>query len=447
MQIGSYLKARLDSFVSLIANLNTGKDKAASFEFRAKERLDYYTLDFLYAQNPLVQKIVDLRADEMTKIPPEINHNDSAKILEFYTNCRNGFQRAVNKALKFRTLHGAGFIFIDFDDNTPTTEPLNLKNLKDVKIKKLTVADRWLVQPYPTYTPFEEPEYWQPVLFGKATNVVYHKSRVIRIDGIDAGERLRSINDGHGESFIDSIFESVRNVNITHNIIPTIITEFIQGIYKIKGINQALKTKNKAGVDEIKDRFEITSWAQSVVNKIVIDADDDYVKNSTNVTGLTDLIHTSERRLVADAKIPHSLLLGESPGASLGEAGASQKRDWYDFISSEQTNVLTPVFVQINEIIAAIIGISDVIPFKHVSLWKPTELEDAELRKIQAEIDVIYHSLGVDNQDIIESRFGQDKYSTGLIIKRPIQAVQRALVNIANKIKDPKAKNNKKEVA
>ena len=440
------LAKRLDSFINMMASLGTGKDKSAGFEFQIKPRLDFFTLDNLYAREPFTQKIVDLRADEITKILPEITHSEATKILEFYTNSKKGFYKALNKALKYRTLHGSGFILIDFDDNKPTSEPLDFKNLKDVKIKKLTVIDKHLIQPYPYYTPFQDIEYWQPIT-ANTNNIIYHSSRVIWLDGIDAGERMRTTNNGMGESLIDTLYESIKNVNITHNIVPSIIVEFVQGIYKIKGINAAIARNNKKAVDEIKEMLEITSWGQSVTNKIVIDSENDYVKNSTNVSGLPEMVNVSERKLIAASKMPHSLLMGESPGSSLGEAGASQKRDWYDFIASEQTNVANPAIEQFNEIIQAILGSNEKIIYKHVPLWQPTELEQAELREIQSKVDIAYHSLGVDNEDIINSRFKDGKYNTNTIITKPIEKVKRIFTAISDKIKGNNDKKKDKKVA
>lgn len=430
----------------MMASLGTGKDKSAGFEFKVKPRLSYYDLDHLYAREPFTQKIVDLRADEITKILPEINHKRATEILEFYTDAKKGFYKALNKTLKYRTLHGSGFIFIDFDDNKPVSEPLDLNSLQGVKIKKLTVIDKHLVQPYPNYNAFQDIEYWQPITSNN-NNVYYHASRVIWLDGIDCGERMRLTNNGMGESLIDTLYESIKNINITHNIIPSIIVEFVQGIYKIKGINAAIALNNQKNLADIKERLEITSWAQSAVNKIVLDGDDDYIKNTTNVSGLPEMVNISERKLIAASKIPHSLLMGESPGASLGEAGASQKRDWYDFISAEQTNVLNPALEKINEIIAAILGIKEKILFSHIPLWQPTELEQAELREIQSKVDIVYHSLGVDNEDIITSRFKDGKYNTNTIITKPIEKVKRMFTAISDKIKGNNDKKKDKKVA
>ena len=193
--------------------------------------------------------------------------------------------------------------------------------------------------------------------------------------------------------------------------------------------------------------LEITSWGQSVTNKIVIDSENDYVKNSTNVSGLPEMVNVSERKLIAASKMPHSLLMGESPGSSLGEAGASQKRDWYDFIASEQTNVANPAIEQFNEIVQAILGSNEKIIYKHVPLWQPTELEQAELREIQSKVDIAYHSLGVDNEDIINSRFKDGKYNTNTIITKPIEKVKRIFTAISDKIKGNNDKKKDKKVA
>ena len=109
--------------------------------------------------------------------------------------------------------------------------------------------------------------------------------------------------------------------------------------------------------------------------------------------------------LVAVSGIPHTVLLGESPGASLGATGGSQERDWHKTVSAYQESRLYDLIRQALNMITAVLK-TDPVKFVFKPLDAPDMKTIAETHKIQAEADSKYIADGVLlPEEVRNSRF------------------------------------------
>lgn len=407
-EISTYAKLKrlvLDGFANLILSMGVGtKDKARNFTFEPRDRFNYFTLDFLYAQVGIIKKIVNIIADDMTREGIDFISDDSDKFIELYKQF-NIFHE-INKALKYSILQGSGACILLINDGQEYDQPLNFNAIKS--IDGIVTIDRPYFQPLQGYLPFKKVEVWNVGLHRQYLTI--HESRMLIFDGEDCGERLRSTNNGHGESFIWCIWEAIENYFISHNCAPSLLIQMSEGVYKIKGLNQAFAQKNNKMQEDLVTRVSILKNMSSINNMMAIDSEEDYSKVQTNLSNVDTTINQSERRLCAEADIPHSRLLSESAGSSLGESGTQQKRDHYDNIKSKQENKLRPNLVKLNKIFSALLKTKEP-EFIFNSLWQLDETEKSTIMNTMADVDQKYKNMGMPVEDLFKSRFGDKKYS------------------------------------
>jgi hypothetical protein len=127
-------------------------------------------------------------------------------------------------------------------------------------------------------------------------------------------------------------------------------------------------------------------------------------------------------RLATAARMPVSLLLGQSP-AGLQATGDSDIRFFYDAIKSNQQTSLRP---RVEYLLRVLWGAADGPTsgkqpenwsFDFNDLWQLTDEQKATVRKTQAETDALYMQWDVLTPDEVAiSRFGGDAYSTETVL-------------------------------
>ena len=403
------MKLIADGFGNALLSLGFGtKDKSRNFQFNIRDRFDYYTLDYLYAQLGIVKKIVNIISDDMIREGIDFISDNSDKFIEIYKQL--DIIKHINKALKYSILHGGSACVLLINDGREYNEPIDFSNIKS--IDGIVTLDMHYLQPKNGYKAFEPIDIWNVGL--KDTIQEIHSDRILYFDGEDCGERLRASNNGHGESFIWCVWEAIENYYISHNTAPNLLIQLSQGVYKIKGLNTTFATKNAEAQNKLENRMSIINAMRSINNMMCIDSEEDFNIIQTNLSNVDKVINQSERRLCADVDIPHSRLLQESAGASLGESGNNQKRDHYDNIKGLQERKLRPNLEKLNKILAFLMK-TDIPNFEFNSLWQLSELDKAKVQETMSKVDDTYNKMGLSSEDILKSRFGDRKYSINTV--------------------------------
>lgn len=420
-------RGRVDGFENVMSGLGVaGVDKRTGMQVSCAPRLGFGELDEIYRGGGMAAKLVDTLPNDMTREGWEYKQPDEREQAEQVNNALEalGVVAAVNKALRWARLYGGSVIIIGADDGqTDFSQPLNENNIRAVRF--LTVLDRWQVNRDSFYNDIRHPKYGQiatyrlvPLFGGQETGQVVHESRVLRFDGVDLGDRARLQLDGWGDSIFPRLWEALMGYHTAHGSVPAILTDFTRAVYTMTRLSEAL-AMGEEGEAAVTDRIRQIERSASIVNAMVLDADETWERKTTPVTGLPDLVGCTERRLVAESGMPHTRLLGESPGASLGEGGDSQDRDWYDHVAAQQkTLLLAPLRRLVGLLLAAKEGPTKgkVPPQWSIDfnpLWQLDEESQANIRLIQAQTDAIYLDRAVLSEgECATSRFGGETYST-----------------------------------
>jgi len=416
---------KIDGWKNALTDLDmSGRDKQMS-AYVVPDLFTNEILEYLYESDDIAARIVDRLPEEMVREGIEIRVDDDPELTsKAYDELkRHAIDEKLEDALKRSRLYGGAGILVGIDNQKPE-EPLQLDNVP--KISFFKVLDKTQIDVDAEVNKdlnspnFGFPEYYK--LISPDTKTEYskfHYSRFIRFDGVPLPHNIRLKNNNWGDSIFVRLYNVIRNLNTSNDAVAALIPDFTPAVLKLKNLHEILAS----GEDELlRKRLELVMRTISNINAIVLNEDETYERQTTNVSGLADLLKMINNRLVAATDMPHSLLLGESPGASLGEGGQSQTKDWYDHVKNKQESILRPVYTKILDLIfSEKNGISkgqkSKYSFQFIPLWQMDEKEKAEIRKIMAEADGSYIDRAVITpEEIAKSRFGESGFSVETIL-------------------------------
>lgn len=373
-------------------------------------------------------------------------------------------------ALYYERAYGGSGILIGVDDGQDPRMPLNLEAVKSVKW--LTVLSPRELYPVKYYDNAQGPNYGeveiyrvqpesslnspiavggpgpQPVMKsgnesagvrelgklaqnGKAqaqqpTNGGFlmpevHESRVIRFGGVRVSRQqiLNNTAPGWGDSVLVRVAKVISDFQMTWNGTAILMQDFSAAVIKIKDLADLIATNND---DVVIRRAQTIDMARSIARAVIIDAEEEYERKATPLTGLHELLDKFALRLAAAARMPVTMLMGQSP-AGLNATGASDIRMFYDTVSAAQENKLQPALEKLVELVM----LAKEGPLKGQAPenwsicfnppWQLTDLEEAELRFKQAQVDKIEIDSGVVTpEEVAASRHGGDQWSSKTVI-------------------------------
>lgn len=335
-----------------------------------------------------------------------------------------GLLDALHKALTFEGAYGGAAILIGANDGSPSLEtPLVPERVRGVNF--LTVMEPREIQPVLWYGDPRAPKYNRPAVYqltpsspgntidraNAQATIRIHESRLIVFDGIRVTNRLHARNGGWGDSIMTRVYRVLRDFNLSWAAAGSLVVDFAQAVYKMKGLNDLLGDDPK---DLFKTRMLGMNMARSVANVTMVDSEDEFTRIITPTQGLPDLLDRFTQRLAMAAGLPLPLLAGESPGG-LNASGASgdQLRMFYDRAKSKQKRRLVPAIRRVTALIMMALGGEPAQwTIEPRPLWQPTQKEQIETRKIQSDIDIAMLDRSVVSaQEVREARYGGKAYS------------------------------------
>lgn len=376
---------RIDKFVNLLTGLGTRRAYDEQIRWQQREGLDRETLDSIWSEHELAWKIVELLPNDALRGWIEINHPRASEI--------NAVLKRINakplllEGLKAARAHGGCGMYVELPDYSRTAEgspamPVIYSQVSE--IQGLELVERWYLTPERLSRRLAHTHYQ---IYD--TNRVYtriHRSRLIILPGAPSSRDWRaSFASGWWQSYITRCFWPLMAYSVAHNMIPQILKDFVRDVIKIMGLTELAANDCDESRQSLQDRMDYMFQAQSTINKIVLDKEDEFIRQTASIAGINDLIRNPEKWLVAASGIPHTKLLGESPGAALSQAGSSQDRDWSQAVMSYQEDVVRPALDQLLLFVAAELGITDEIEYSFRPLDNPGLDEHSKSFKTMAD--------------------------------------------------------------
>lgn len=423
-------RVKADGWENVTTGLGVlGRDKRMTAS-PVVERIDQNTAEAIWRGDDMAGRIVEMPVDEMLRegFAPVIPDNkDLAEEMETEAQ-RLDVVEKVRTALYYQRAYGGAAILLGVDDGQPLHKPLREDRIRSFEF--LTVLSPRELQPLRYYSNPLKPKYGEvseyqlvpvdapPDLESTAMTRI-HESRLLRFDGVVTSRRakLHNVHPGWGDSVFVRVLETVRDFQAAFGGAAVIMNDFAPPVLKIKGLAQALAGVHK-DAENFATRAKAMEASRSIARVTLLDAEEEYKRETVPVTGFAEMLEKIMLRLSAAADMPVSLLMGQSP-AGLNATGDSDIRWFYDRVRAKQERVLRPALVRLFSLMFANKAgpaggkTPENWDLKFNPLWQQSPKEEAETRKIIAETDAVYvTNQVVTPEEIALSRFAGDEFST-----------------------------------
>ena len=353
---------RVDNFVNLTTGYNTSRDHGVQTTWQIKgSKLTKSLAEDFHALHELAWKITDtgpLYGLRKWIDYPKLEDDQKTAIEKIVRQTR--FRDHLKRALILNNAYGA-LLYVVLNDGLEQDEPVNYDRIRG--IDDIICIERGYISPiYSGRTLHHELYQIQTVgQFGESTFVNVHKSRLIRFCGSTVSADWLLQNDGWPPSKLERAYEPLRDLSMGYSLLPNIVKDIIRDVVKLQGLNELAINDCDTDQKAFNDRLDAMFLAQSMINKLVLDKEDEYQRQTTNITGVSDLIRLLERRAVAAANLPHSFFLGESPGSSIGgQSGESQDRDLNKAVECYQEDEIRPAIEQFMLFVEPIVRVQNI---------------------------------------------------------------------------------------
>lgn len=395
-RIAERISERFDTWVNPWTGWGTSRDKTTATTFEPSAGLQPAECSAMYHHDGLAARIVDLVPREMLREGFSLQHPDVDEAEVKATETELVDLATTAKALEgliWGRCMGGAIVLIGADDGRKLDEPLDVQAVKGVRFLK--VYDRRRVQIERTYADTRSKNYGEPELYridpiDGQSSVIVHESRCWRFRGAMTAEEERRALAGWEYSVLQRGYDAVRRFHATHASAEHLIDDASQGVWKIKGLIDALTSGQW---QRIHSRLVATEMARSTLRAVAIDAggEEDFTKIPNSFGGVSDMLDRFANYLAAIYEIPVTVLMGQAP-AGLAATGDADVRMFYDRIASERGVTLTPFLLRLVQILRrGETGWEVVYP----PLWQesPAEKADRELKESQR--DTAYMTAGV----------------------------------------------------
>ena len=355
---------------------------------------NYALLNSLYRDNWVVQNVVGIIPDDMTKkwfAPAGAVGPEHLKELDRVQRV-TALRERVNEGLRWGRLYGgaAGLIMIRGQEGM-LGQPLELESIYPGTFHGLYILDRWqgvvpgmeLVfeggEPVPAYYSITDAR-------GNTVAKVHH-SRLVRFTGRDLPFLERVAELYWGESEVEALYNDVvKHDNVAANMAALTFRANVDTM-EVQNLDQLFSVTS----GEQQRRFWNVMQAQSVMKSnfgMQLVNRGDQIKNTQyTFTGLQEVYDSMCLDLSGASRIPVTKLFGRSP-AGMNATGESDLRNYYDYVDTLREAKLRPILEKLLPVLAmsAWGAVPDGLDITFPPLWTPTAAEVAEiaLKKAQA---------------------------------------------------------------
>lgn len=393
------------AYANAILGIGTRRDASSYTGVNVAYSLTQSDCENLYLGDGFAKKICDMPAEEMVRAGFEIENEAIEDDEETFRPVMARLEeldalKVFSDAVRWSRCYGGAVVVMGLKDGGLLEDELNEDAIKGVEF--LRVYDRWQVSRQEKYTDPQDSRYGNtriymisPIIGG--TPYPVHESRVMIFDGEPVPDRIREQNDGWGASSLQSCYDQLNRLGMSHQWGEKLLERAQQAVHGISGLTDILRSPG--GEALIRQRVDLVDMSRSINNTVVIDANGESyeIKAPSIGTGVVDILDRFANALCAVSGIPESVLLGkQSKGLSGSDAGSLET--WYSQVSKWQNDILLHPLDRLCTFIMRSLNIADsdyMIEFK--PLWVPSEKEcaetdktKAEAKKIEAETALIY---------------------------------------------------------
>lgn len=384
---------------------------------------NYALLNSLYRDNWVVQNVVGIIPDDMTKKWFTLTGVTPEQMTGFERIIRvTKLQERINEGLRWGRLYGgaAGLILLRGNDNL--AEPIDYDLIYPNTFMGIHILDRWSgITPDTSIVTdmgdadFGLPEYYN--ISDSESNIYakVHHSRIIRFTGRELPyiERLAAMY--WGESEVEALYNDVvKHDNVSGNMAALTFRANVDTM-EVQNLDQLFSISST----QQQARFWRVMQAQSVVRSNfgmqLVNKGDAVHNTQYTFTGLSDVYNSMCLDLSGASRIPVTKLFGRSP-AGLNSTGESDLQNYYDYIDTLRESKLKPIIYKLLPIMAMSVWgeIPSGIDISFPPLWTPTAKEVAEIAKAKTETIIAAFQAGLIDQATAQKELKGLASETGL---------------------------------
>lgn len=304
-----------------------------------------------FAEIGLIQTIVCVPIDDGLRggILLKSKQLDEDQIKELQVNLdRDNDIDTAGWAAKWNRLFGGAGILILIGDQDPEL-PLDLKAIGPDTELEFRAVDMWELfwdkQNDQGYNPaLQEQDFEFYNYYGE--NI--HKSRVMRLKGIEAPSFIRPRLRGWGLSVVEILVRSINQYLKTTDLGFEVLDEFKLDVYKMKNLMNTLLGPN--GTNKVKERVQLANWQKNYQNALVMDSEDDFDHKQLSFAGLAETMTGIRMQVASDMRMPIIKLFGQSVSSGLGNSAQDEMENYNSMVESEVRNKLKYDLIRICEI-------------------------------------------------------------------------------------------------
>lgn len=401
-------KSHSDSWSSVLTGIGTrSHDKREQASFQAR-RLSYPEAIELWRGDAMAARIIELLPASCFAKGYDLVVREGAVDQDFLddVNDRMGELKVddvLEKAYQYERAYGGSAILMGIDDGGAYDEPLIIERARS--LDSLTLMEPLEIYPATYYTDMSSPKYGMPEYYRQQaftvsgagtvigvtdkrapnpTNMLIHESRLIVFAGISVSRYQRNdtmMGPLWGDSILIRIIEALRDYNIAWASAGILTTDFSTAVISIENL-MSIVAKHP---QKLAERMRATTMMQSNARAMLIDKNEKYQRESTNLAGLAEVMDRLSQRLASDGDIPLSMLITGSP-EGLGQPGQNDVVMFQDRTRTAQRRRMT----------------------SPVKLLAKTVMQTLRKRKLPKRIDVEWRNLvHQSDKDIAETQLTQ----------------------------------------
>lgn len=387
----------LDRLQNLISGLGTSKDKKVANVY-ALTLVDPSQLNAMHRSDWMARKVVDIIPDDMTREWREWKADEAVveAIEKVERAPQINIQAKVNEAMQLARLRGGSVLVLGVDVGSPDQELVVERVGKDA-LKYVHVLGRDQVSYTDINRDVTSPYYGEPAMWrvngSNGQQVDIHPSRVIRFVGAPILDKTLAETAVWGDSVLQIVYDALQNAASSQEHTASLIPEAKTDAIYMPGLSEVLK--NPVTTQRLTDRFTYANTMKSMFNMLLLEgngADGDssqgekWEQKTINFGQFPELLRQYLQVAAGAADIPLVRFLQDAP-SGLGSNGEVTLKNYYDKISSDQRNMLSPALWRFDEICirSATGGRDAAIYYEWAPLYTQTEKERAEVFKINAE--------------------------------------------------------------
>jgi len=424
---------RLDGWVSNLTGIGDPVyDKRLTHRMQAPT-LTYAEAIEIWRADDIAKRAIEAPIDECFRQGYEITISDEGQFDDLKEAVEDKIEEldlnyCLQRAKCLERALGGAAILIGADDHRPLDQALDPENV--TSIDWLTVLEPIELQPVAYYedpmaAKYGEVEFYELTAFTTfgaqsvsgvtserappPSQMKIHESRLVVFGGIKVSRYQVHNNVAGslwGDSKLTSLIEVLRDFNVAWHAAGLLAVDFGQPVISVDNL-MLLVAKNPA---DFQARMRALEQGRSTARAILIDMKKEkFERQSTNLTGIPDLLNGLSMRLAAAVDMPLTLLMGQSP-KGLGNEGESDVRFYYDRIRGKQITEIAPLIRMFVKMIMSTVRKRKLPKKWGISfheLWQMTDAEKADARLTQARTDSMYLKGGVLYPDEVrKARFG-----------------------------------------